>query len=135
MVVNDPDGIVVDARFVATDRCGVHLDSGHRLALDGATRFSAVRGGVVSTGLDGVNATDVREMWLHVRTPEGAWRRYQMALLKSPTGVVGVAVFPGNLFDPGTRARWYASATVSTGDEYFTEMEDAEIVGVARPAR
>ena len=30
LVVDDPDGIVVDARFVAIDRCVEHLDRGHR---------------------------------------------------------------------------------------------------------
>ena len=27
--VDDPDGIVVDARFVDVDACGEHLDGGH----------------------------------------------------------------------------------------------------------
>ena len=27
--VDDPDGIVVDARFVPVDQCGVHLEAGH----------------------------------------------------------------------------------------------------------
>jgi 8-oxo-dGTP diphosphatase len=27
--VDDPDGIVVDARFVGVDECGAHLDGGH----------------------------------------------------------------------------------------------------------
>jgi len=30
LVVDDPDGIVVDARFVATDDCSALLDGGHR---------------------------------------------------------------------------------------------------------
>ncbi len=107
------------------------VDRPHLVALESPTRFAAGGTGVVSAGLDGVSANDVREMWLHVRTPEGAWRRYQMAMLKSPTGVVGVVVFPSNLFTPGTRARWYASATVSTGDEYFTEIGNADIGEVA----
>jgi 8-oxo-dGTP diphosphatase len=30
LVVDDPDGIVVDARFVSVDRCREHLGGGHR---------------------------------------------------------------------------------------------------------
>jgi len=30
LVVDDPDGIVIDARFVAVESCGEHLGSGHR---------------------------------------------------------------------------------------------------------
>ena len=29
-MIDDPDGIVVDARFVASERCGEHLGGGHR---------------------------------------------------------------------------------------------------------
>jgi len=30
LVLDDPDGIVVDARFVVVEDCGVHLDGGYR---------------------------------------------------------------------------------------------------------
>jgi hypothetical protein len=89
---------------------------------------------VLSAAIEGVTSTEVREMWLHVRTPEGAWRRYQMALLRSPLGgVVGVAVFPAQLYESGDRARWYASVSMTTGDEYFTEIASLD-VGTPRPA-
>ena len=80
---------------------------------------------VVSADLNGVSATDVREMWLNVREPEGTWRRYQMVMLKAPGGVVGVAVFPVALFDSHGIARYYVSATDQTGDDYFTEILSA----------
>jgi hypothetical protein len=105
------------------------------VALEAPPRVAAEQPGVMSAGLEGVLPSEVREMWLHVRTPEGAWRRYQMAMLKSPTGgVIGVAVFPAQLFERGERARWYASALVTTGDEYFTEMAQVEITGPPKPA-
>ncbi len=127
-VIDLPGG---NQRF-ANFELGVGAGGPRLAAVGGTQRFAIGSAATVSASLDGVSSTDAREMWLHVRTPEGAWRRYQMALLKSPTGVVGVAVFPSQLFDPGSRARWYASATVSTGDEYFTEILNAEIVAAPR---
>jgi hypothetical protein len=111
---------------------GVGVGAPRLVALDAPVRMESRRTGVLSVGLDGVATTDVREMWLHVRTPEGAWRRYQMALMRSSNGMVGVAVFPTELFEGGTRARWYTSATITTGDEYFTEIAETEIVAPAR---
>ena len=64
-------------------------------------------------------------MWLHVRTPEGAWRRYPMTVMKATGGVVGVVVFPTVLFDARGKTIWYVSALAPTGDEYFTEMQPA----------
>ena len=65
-------------------------------------------------------------MWLHVRTPEGAWRRYPMEMMKATGGLVGVAVFPTDVFDGNGRTSWYVSALAPTGDEYFTEIQPAQ---------
>uniref|UniRef100_A0A832MK14 PEGA domain-containing protein n=1 Tax=Eiseniibacteriota bacterium TaxID=2212470 RepID=A0A832MK14_UNCEI len=88
---------------------------------------------VISGALRGVSSSDVREMWLHVRTPDGTWRRYEMAMLKASGGVVGVAVYPPTMFDEGGRARWYLSAATHTGDEFFTEMQSAALASPPRP--
>jgi hypothetical protein len=88
---------------------------------------------VVSVSLDGVSSTEVREMWLHVETPDGSWRRHQMAWLKFPGGVVGVAVFPTTLFGSNGRVHYYASTSTQGGDEYFSEVRIATRPD-ARPA-
>jgi hypothetical protein len=82
---------------------------------------------VLSAALDRTREGDLREMWLHVRTPEGAWRRYPMTVMKAPGGLVGVVVFPTVLFDARGRAAWYVSAVTPMGDEYFTEMQPAQV--------
>ena len=80
---------------------------------------------VVTAALEGVAASQVREMWLHARTPQGVWRRYPMTMLGSPSGAVGTVVFPGALLDGTGRAPYYTSAMVASGDEYFTELANA----------
>jgi hypothetical protein len=77
---------------------------------------------VLSANLDGVTPGEVRDMWLHVRQPEGTWRRYEMTMMKSPGGVVGSAVFPITLLDDEGRTLFYVSSTTTTGDEYFSEI-------------
>jgi hypothetical protein len=67
-------------------------------------------------------------MWLHVRTPDGPWRRYQMMMMKAPGGVVGAVVFPVALFDAQGKTRYYVSATSAQGDDYFTEILGAQLV-------
>jgi hypothetical protein len=88
---------------------------------------------MASAALNGVSAADVKEMWLHVRTPDGTWRRYQMEILKSALGSVGASVYPTTLFDDQGASRYYMSALTSTGDEYFTEIATLRLEG-ARPA-
>jgi hypothetical protein len=127
-VIDLPGG---NQRF-ADFELGVGSGGPRLTALDPPARLVTRRTSVLSAALDGVATSEAREMWLHVRTPEGAWRRYQMALMRSPNGMVGIAVFPTDLFDGGTRARWYTSATIATGDEYFTEMAETEIVAPPR---
>jgi hypothetical protein len=114
----------------ATIQLGMNLDA-PRLVAALPERIPVERPTVLSASLDGAREGDVREMWLHVRTPEGAWRRYPMTMMKAPGGLVGVAVFPTVLFDARGRAAWYVSASTPMGDEYFTEMRPAQ--AAARP--
>ena len=83
---------------------------------------------LVSAGMDGVNVSDVREMWLHVRGPDDNWRRYQLNVMKTPSGVVGVTTFPLGVFDDNGLTKYYLSALLITGDEYFTEITSARLV-------
>jgi hypothetical protein len=120
----------------ATFEFGLDVDRPRLTVLPGAARFARGTPTLVSVALDGMRERDVREMWLHVGTPEGEWRRYLMSTMAAPTGVVGVAVFPTVLFDAAGRARWYASVSTPAGDEYFTEMQTAVAEGAAaKPAR
>ena len=109
----------------ATIELGMNLDA-PRLVAALPERIPFGRPTVLSASLDGAREGDVREMWLHVRTPEGAWRRYPMTIMNAPGGPVGVAVFPTVLFDARGRAAWYVSASTPMGDEYFTEMRPAQ---------
>jgi len=109
----------------ATIQLGMNLDA-PRLVAALPERIPVGRPTVLSASLDGAREGDVREMWLHVRTPEGAWRRHPMTMMKAPGGLVGVAVFPTVLFDARGRAAWYVSASTPMGDEYFTEMRPAQ---------
>jgi hypothetical protein len=47
---------------------------------------------------------------------------------------VGVSVFPNTLFDESGHAPYYMSALTGTGDEYFTEIVNAQLVGPGRPS-
>jgi hypothetical protein len=107
-------GAVPRARLVQTSPVA-------RIPLDQAT--------VMSAALEGVQRREVREMWLHVRTQDGTWRRYPMNTLDAAGGVVGVSVFPSALFDTKGRAPYYLSASTQTGDEYFTEIRLALAAG------
>jgi len=122
-VIELPGG---NARY-ATIELGLAPDA-PRLAASLPRSIPLGRPTVLSASLDRAREGDVREMWLHVRTPEGAWRRYPMTVMKAPGGVVGVVVFPTALFDARGRAAWYVSALTPMGDEYFTEMQPAQAV-------
>jgi hypothetical protein len=80
---------------------------------------------VISATLDGLSATDVREMWLHVSTPAGQWRRYAMNVLQAPGGAAGALVFPAVQLDSRGRARFYVSVSTRSGDELFTDIQTA----------
>jgi hypothetical protein len=89
---------------------------------EGPVGLATDRPTVVSALLRGVQDNGLREMWLHARSPEGIWRRYEMTLLRAEDGVVGVAVLPEGLVDRGGGIAWYVSALTQQGDEYFTEL-------------
>ena len=91
---------------------------------------------VVSASLVGLQANDVRESWLHVRSPEGLWRRYPMTTLHGPVSAVVVSVFPSAAFDSQGQTRWYVSVSTPQGDEYFSEMQSASLASraAAKPA-
>ena len=127
-VIDLPGG---NQRF-ATFEFGLDVERGQLLALAPPARIPLDRPTVISAALQGVSPAEVREMWLHLRTPDGSWRRYQMTLLKATGGVVGTAVYPPTMFDEHGRARWYVSASTQTGDEYFTEILWSEMAAPAR---
>ena len=89
---------------------------------------------LISATLGQVAAADVREMWLHVRTPDNRWRRYPMTLIEAQGSAVGAAPFPAVLLGPDGTTHYYVSALTSQGDEYFTEMQKVS-AGKAKTAR
>lgn len=103
-----------------------------RLAVDIPARIPRDRPAVLSATLVGLAPSEVREMWLHVRMAEGAWRRYGMTVLKSPAGAAGVATFPTAAFDEHGRARYYVSAHSTQGDEIVTEIKTVTLETPAR---
>jgi hypothetical protein len=78
---------------------------------------------VVSATLDGLEAEDLREAWLHVRTPEGLWSRYEITIEAGPRGAILTVNFPASQFNGEERANWYLSAATKQGDDFFTEMQ------------
>jgi hypothetical protein len=95
--------------------------------LDAPERFSEAEPVVISVTVDGLGTGEVREMWLHVRGPEGTWERYPMSRLDSRTAAVGALTFPIGAFDAQGTTQWYASIVSAQGDEYFTELQDAQL--------
>jgi hypothetical protein len=120
-VIDLPGGNQRFANFelgLGNDRPTMQLVGGPpRVGLDQPTTVSAV--------VQGLTSTEVREMWLHVRQPDGTWRRYQMMMMKAPSGVVGVVVFPNTLLDSQGQTLFYCSATSQMGDDSFTEIQAA----------
>ncbi len=96
------------------------------------SRISIEKPAVISASLSSFNPADVREMWLHVKTADGGWRRYEMSVMKATGATVGVAVYPPAVVDGSGRARWYVSAVANTGDEFFTEIQTSEVVAARR---
>ncbi len=87
---------------------------------------------LISATLTQVPATDVREMWLHVRTPDNRWRRYPMTLLEAQGSAVGAAPFPVVLLGSEGTTRYYVSVLTAQGDEHYTELQTVQ---AARPRR
>jgi hypothetical protein len=119
-VIDLPGG---NQRF-ATFELGVHSEF-PTLLLRAPASIGVDEPALISATLSDVEASDVREMWLHVREPENRWRRYPMTLMNAQGSAVGAAPFPVALLGPQGRTAYYVSALTSQGDEYFTEMQTA----------
>ena len=104
-----------------------------RLTVDLPARIPRDRPSIVSASVAGVAPAEVREMWLHVQMPEGAWRRYAMTMLKASGGAAGVVTFPIAAFDGRGRARYYVSAQTGQGDETFTELRTIQLEAPVAP--
>ena len=127
-VIDLPGG---NQRF-ATFEFGLRMDV-PELALKAPGVFTIDEPALVSATLSEIGVTEVREMWLHVRTPENRWRRYPMTLLDAQGSVVGAAPFPIALLGEDGQQLYYVSALTTQGDEIFTEMQTAR--GPANPRR
>ena len=128
-VIDLPGG---NQRF-ANFELGVGVDRPRLVAVGIPDHMAPDQPAVASAALNGVTYTDVKEMWLHVRTPEGPWRRYQMEILKSTFGAIGVAVYPATLFDDQGTSHYYTSALTASGDEYFTEIATIRLETPRKP--
>ena len=103
------------------------VGGGPRLTLtNGPAAMPRDRTTLISASLDGVTGDEVREMWLHVRTPEKLWRRYPMTPIAGSGAAAGAVVFPLALLDASGRAPYYVSASTTLGDEYFTELQNPD---------
>lgn len=131
-VIDLPGG---NQRF-ASFNFGLDVDAA-RLTPIGSTRtFTAGQPKVVSAAVEGLAASDIHEAWLHVRAPEGIWRRYEMTLLRGTAGLVVTSVFPDNVFDKQGATRWYVRVVSQQGDETFSEIQRSSLApAVGAPAR
>jgi hypothetical protein len=94
------------------------------LKLDGdMKKLLAKKPAVVSASLEGLDADDLREAWLHVLTPDGLWSRFEMTISAGDRGAVLTANFPVTQFNGEEKATWYLSAATKQGDEFFTEVQ------------
>ena len=81
------------------------------LKLDGdEKKLLAKEPAVVSATLDGLEADDLREAWLHVLTPDGLWSRFEMTISEGARGAVLTVSFPVSQFGGEQKATWYLSA-------------------------
>jgi len=78
---------------------------------------------LIEATLDGLDWRDLREAWLHVRTTDGLWRRYEATFEEGPRGTLLSVYFPANVTDGSNRATWYLSASTSQGDDFYTEIQ------------
>lgn len=121
-VIDLPGGNQRFAHF----QLGLANDAPRLRAIDPPAAVALDRASVLAVSLDQVGLTELKEMWLHVETTNGTWRRYEMMLMKAPDGVIGVTVFPNTQFDDKGLVRFYASARTHVGDEYYTEIQRAK---------
>lgn len=120
-VIDLPGG---NERF-ATFALGSGLEPPRLSLLDVPASMPVDKPTVVSAALSGVGRGELREMWLHVRAPDGPWRRYPMALTDASGAVVGTVVFPTPMLDRQGRAPFYVSASTTMGDDYYSEIQNA----------
>jgi len=118
-VIDLPGG---NRRF-ATFQFGLDSDLPPLKLVEGYASIPRGRTTIVQATLDGLDWKDVREAWLHVRTGEGLWRRYQATIEEGPRGTLLSVPFPANLPDGPGRVQWYLSAATSQGDDFYTEMQ------------
>jgi hypothetical protein len=78
---------------------------------------------LIEASLDNLDWREVREAWLHVRTGDGLWRRYQVTIEEGPRGTLLSAYFPQGVGDSNGRVNWYLSAATTQGDDFYTEMQ------------
>jgi hypothetical protein len=122
-VIDLPGG---NQRF-ATFNFGLEIESARVTLLAPQRVMAANTTTLISAQLENLQPTDVRESWLHVRAPEGLWRRYPMNVMRGPSGTVVASVFPLNAFDGQGQTRWYVSAMTQQGDEVFSEIQSATL--------
>lgn len=122
-VIDLPGG---NQRF-AQVQFGLDLDGPSVQVINNSRVMSADQITIISANLLGLQPSDTRESWLHVRASEGLWRRYPMTIMKGPTGAVVTSVFPANAFDAAGNTRWYISAQTLQGDEYFSEIHRSSL--------
>ena len=94
-----------------------------RLTVAPLGRVAAEPPAIVNATIEHMDAPEVREMWLHVSSPEGSWRRFPMTASHAAEGAVGTVEFPFRQLDARGRARLYVSVTNHSGDEYFSEIQ------------
>lgn len=132
-VIDLPGG---NQRF-ASFNFGLDLDAARLTPIGNTRTFAAGQPKVVSASVEGLSASDVHEAWLHVQTPEGLWRRYQMTLLRGAGGLVVTSVFPDNVFDKQGNTRWYVRVVSPQGDETYSEVQRSSLApaggAAARP--
>ncbi len=110
-------------RRYATFQFGLDSDLPPLKLQDGYSTLPKGKSTVIQATLDGLDWKDVREAWLHVRTGEGLWRRYQATIEEGPRGTVLSVAFPSNLPDGQGRVHWYLSAATTQGDDFYTEIQ------------
>jgi hypothetical protein len=88
--------------------------------------------GRLAVTVSGLTETEIREMWLHVRTAEGIWRRYPMKIERAQGAIQGVTDFPVAAIGSQSHSTFYVSAMTPVGDEYYTELASLPIRKGAR---
>jgi hypothetical protein len=94
------------------------------LKLDGSmAKLLSKSPAVISASLDGLEADDLREAWLHLLTPDGLWSRFPVTISAGDHGALLNVSFPVSEFNGEQKAIWYLSAATKQGDDFFTEMQ------------